>query len=160
MRLAQDPAYRRLRGARRTTLGNASYWLARDHLLIVDVVWYVENYRRFELHEIEALVIRPTSVWKWALGALAFFAVAAGGLMLASAGEPGLLFTFGIFAGAALLALAYTWWWGPTGQILLRTSVQTIALPGLGRLKTIRRFAAEIQQAAQAAAEGGAGKAE
>ena len=59
-RLQNDPAYRRLKCSSNYVVGHVSYWLASDHLLLVDVIGFVERYRQFRLADIELIVIRPT----------------------------------------------------------------------------------------------------
>ena len=57
--LQHNPAYRRLRSSWIPLIGNTSYWLAEDHLLVVEVLGVLERYRKFRLEDIEHVVIRP-----------------------------------------------------------------------------------------------------
>ncbi|HMO64161.1 MAG TPA: hypothetical protein PKE47_02860, partial [Verrucomicrobiota bacterium] len=70
MTLRQNPAYRRLRVGGRGPLGSASYWLAADHLMIVEDNGVTEKSRRLELRDIAALVAAPTDAWRLLNGAL------------------------------------------------------------------------------------------
>ena len=42
------------------TSGRSSLWLGKDHLLRIDSSGYTENYRRFFLRDIQAVIIRKT----------------------------------------------------------------------------------------------------
>ncbi len=151
-RLQNDPGYRRLRAARwnwRTT----SYWLAPDHLLIVDAVGVMERYRRFDLRDLEMLILHPTSsrriaVWILAptLAILAGVTAFLGYLALTStteyAGIWALISAFPTFLLAG--ALAWVVLPGPFCETQLRTGVQTLSLSGLIRLPIAERFANEL----------------
>ena len=58
--LKGDPNYRFLKVGGRGLLSAATYWLWPDHLLVVEVVGYVERYRRFGYGDIQAVIIRRT----------------------------------------------------------------------------------------------------
>lgn len=49
--------YRRLTGRRRTLLGFSQLWLAPDHILLVTSSRFVEQYQRFALPDIQAIVV-------------------------------------------------------------------------------------------------------
>ncbi len=164
MRLAQDPQYRRLPSGGWTQNGPVQYWLARDHFLLVEVVWFVEKYRRFDLKDVEALIIRPTAWRAWGSGALLvptlllltlcawFFAANGKGLEV----FPELLLGGGILVLTLVLlgSLVAFFFRGPTSQVRLTTTVQSINLPGLSRQKTARQFRDQVRSAAHARATG------
>lgn len=52
-----EAVYRKLTGRRRGIAGYSQLWLAADHLLLVQSSRFVEQYRRFALADIQALVI-------------------------------------------------------------------------------------------------------
>ena len=162
-RLPKDPAYRRLR-ASNIPAGRTSYWLASDHLLMVERTLIVERYRRFELSDLEVLVIQPNS---WRRNVSLFLTPFLVGLIAATA-----------FAGArvaadptdsdtvvwlvlatiptALLSGALGWVVFP-GQFCrtqLSSGVQTLNLGGLNRLPRARQFAREIHDAVLARGDG------
>ena len=58
--LRHDSNYTRLPGGGSTLSGQATYWLAKDHLLLVEVQFATERYRRFNLEEIQTVIIRRT----------------------------------------------------------------------------------------------------
>lgn len=146
MRLAEDPNYTRLPGSSRSFLGTVQYWRGPDHLLLVEVLWLVERYRRFDFQDMVALTIQPTRRFVWmslVCGALTVFF---GGLgILAWSGGPAE--AWWVFAGLALapalmslVALAWILARGPSCEVRLTTSVQTLRLPGLRSLRGARRF--------------------
>ena len=146
MRLTEDPNYTRLPGSSRSLLGTVQYWRGTDHLLLVEVLWLVERYRRFEFQDMVALTIQPTRRFVWmslVCGALMFFF---GGLVfLAWSGGPAE--AWWVFAGVALapglislVALVWILARGPSCEVRLTTSVQTLRLPGLRSLRGARRF--------------------
>ncbi len=141
--LRDDPSYRKLKVGGTGAFGSASYWLAGDHLLIVILNGYIENYRRFLFSDIQALVVRRTRL-QYVYGfAFAFLAIAGmlGLLEILSAQSLRALNT-GSLVGVAILALLtavmlglvfVNWALGPTCVVQLRTAVQTATLPHLAR---------------------------
>ncbi len=162
-RLALDPTYRRLPGAGWTPNGPVQYWLARDHLLLVEVVWFKERYRRFDLKDLEALTLGQTR-WRW-WGSLALLAPVLFATMLTSwfwtsDGAELNEFQKNVFGGLLLLVtlmlvglLVRFFWRGPTSRVRLKTSVQELSLPGLKRLRAAREFRDQILAAAQILAQ-------
>ena len=51
------PIYSRLTRRRRTLFGYSQLWLGRSHILLVESTHYTENYRRFALKDIQAIVV-------------------------------------------------------------------------------------------------------
>jgi hypothetical protein len=51
--------YRRLPGRRRGAITRASMWMGSDHLLLVKSAWFREEYKRFYLRDIQAIVVAP-----------------------------------------------------------------------------------------------------
>jgi hypothetical protein len=154
-RLPKDPAYRKIGGGL-TATGSASYWLAQDHLILVETKFVVEQYRRFELHALECVVVQPTTTRRLAGGVvgIAFLAVASlAGLTgyrwsIGASGDAPLWFALASIP-TVVLAAAFAWIVIP-GQfcrIRIRTGVQTFAAPGLNRLPRARRFIAALRAA-------------
>ena len=49
--------YQRLTGRKRTLFGFSQLWLAPDHILLVRSTRFTENYQRFSLADIQAIVV-------------------------------------------------------------------------------------------------------
>lgn len=160
-RLKNDPAYRRLKSSPNYVLGHVSYWLASDHLLLVDVIGFVERYRQFRLADIELIVIRPTrtrlilgiigagvtapllilAAWLWSQYLSTSDADWAVGASIAS-----------VFAALASFALALTLARGQICQTRLVTGVQEIRLPGMFRVRDAQALAAALAAQTQSLA--------
>lgn len=150
--LAQDPNYRRIPLPGRTLFGRCSYWLAKDHLLVVEVQYATESYRRFALRDIASLAVRSTRAFELGItfGGVFVLASAAFALGLLSDGSP---MAAGVVAGvlllpslvATLLHLAR----GRTAYCELITAVQTYRLPGVGRWKHADRLIQALSAAAR-----------
>lgn len=156
-RLQNNPAYRRLRSSPKVYPTHASYWLAADHLLVVDVIGFVERSRQIRLEDIELIVIRPNSlrlILSSCLAALVVPLMALTGWLLylgVSTSDTdwyvgaGIL---GFFLSMTSVALAIVWFGGQTCQTRLATGVQEIRLSGLYRVRLARAFAEELRAAA------------
>jgi hypothetical protein len=57
--MAAEEKYRRLPGRRRIPGSSASLWMASDHILLVRSSWFREEYKRFYLRDIQAIVVAP-----------------------------------------------------------------------------------------------------
>ncbi len=157
--LRRDPNYTRLPGGGRTLTGNASYWLARDHLLLVDVQTASERYRRFDLRDIRSLTLVATRVeWFyrafWGGGFLVILAVLVGSLISARSYTNGDWMGFIAFSATGALFLARLLWvlyTGPSCRLEIETAVQTVRLPGLTRWRRTEKFLALVSTAVQTA---------
>src|SRR5271169_2263204 len=98
----RESIYSRLTGRRRTLSGYTQLWLAGNHILLVKSTRFVEEYRRFALADIQAIVItglaQRTSMQ--VAGALAAVAWIFGMLAVNS------IFAKGFFAVTGALAVA------------------------------------------------------
>src|ERR1700739_1251482 len=54
-----EEKYRRLPGRRRGVINGASLWMGSDHILLVKTAWFREEYKRFYLRDIQAIVVAP-----------------------------------------------------------------------------------------------------
>lgn len=150
MRLADDPNYTRLPGGSRSLLRPVQYWLARDHVLLVEVVWLVEKYRRFDLKDLEALTVRPTWARASILVGLMFLMVpllGLGGYLWIQESDRASRAIAGALVGLAVAIVAYAGRilsFGPGCEVRLTTSVQSIVLPGLRFRKSAERFRAAL----------------
>lgn len=157
-RLSKDPAYRRLRPGRRTPSGHLSCWLAANHLLVVQSMGYAEQYRRFDLHDIAAVVLNPSPVRWIVMAASAAVGIPLGGVALWAAftqfnnpsedwAAPVAIFS-GLLSVIPLIALVWFAFAGSLVRIRIVTGVQDTALPGFFNQTRARAFAAELQSAA------------
>lgn len=134
----QNREYRKLPGTRKGFMvGKFTLWQGRDHLLHIYSRFGVEDYKRFYLSDIQAIVARRTkvgSVQNLILGFfLCLFALAA-----ISVDRSWVLF-HGIIAAAMLVLLVINLLRGPTCETKLMTAVQTEKLHSLHRLKNASR---------------------
>jgi hypothetical protein len=148
--LSKDPNYVRIPTGGRTLSGHSSYWLAADHLLLVEVQFAVESYRRFALKDITGLVVRGSRIYGIgiAIGAFATLASAAAVFGLMNSGETqgalvsGIVLLFPSVVGTLVNLVR-----GPTAYCELMTAVQTLRLPGISRRKEIDRLIQAISTA-------------
>jgi hypothetical protein len=151
--MSEEFRYTRLPG--RSPLINpmrSSLWLGDDHLLLVSHSFVAENYRRFPLHAVQAIVSTQTrrgrtyNIVFACIGALQLLAMALWSLKSFSlamiSGMP-LLFT--------LLLVLINVRRGPTCRTILRTAVQTVDLGSLSRLRAARRVTAMLVNSIEAA---------
>jgi hypothetical protein len=149
--LRNNPEYRRLKLGGYGAMGSSSYWLGKDHLLVVVVAGYKEKYQRFRYADIQGLVLRKTRVhylWGFAFAALALgSAVVALETELegsAKASDPTALIVSGIlgliFFGLTILnAVA-----GAGCVSHLRTALQTFSLPQVRRWRRAQALVTEL----------------
>jgi len=135
--LKKDTNYRRLKLGGRGWLGQSSYWLGPNHLLVVEVANYVERYRRFYFRDVQAIIVQHSPVrlgWNIGFGAFAFLALA--GLLSSglSATRDTVILSAWLIALLCFSACLITnTLRGPSCSVHLRTAVQTQKLPGVGR---------------------------
>jgi hypothetical protein len=136
--------YRRLPGRRRSLWSGASLWMGSDHLLLVKSAWFREEYKRFYLRDIQAIVVArgarfyvTTPVLILAL----LWLVTGLGAAFGPAG-------FGARWGIAGLAMAAIWLALSTlasCRCRLYTAVSHDELPSLYRIWTARRFLKRVK---------------
>lgn len=138
----QHTRYHRLARPTASLVSRHGLWIAPDHLLSVTSTGFTEGYKRFYFKDIQAIVVRETSLWRvmdWILGALAILFLvltALGGALGWSLGPVVAdLVACLAFSVALLLSLMS----GPTCVCELRTAVQVEHLRCLNRMrKTLR----------------------
>lgn len=159
-RLSRDPAYRRVATGRRTPSQHLSCWLAKDHLLVVEGVGYSERYSRFDLRDIQAVLLQPSKARRIValVSGLALIPLLAGlALLLArwiSTNDGDFLVGGVLVGGLAVIPsvlLAWSAWCGPLCSIRISTAVQVARLPALHHRGRAREFARGLQSAAVAA---------
>lgn len=136
--LSKDPNYRRIPLSGRTPTGRCSYWLAPDHLLLVEVQFVTETYRRFALRDIAGIVVRSTRAFEFwtTIGGVVVLGSAAVSVGFINNNEsPGFLVTAGILFVLSFLATLVHLVRGRTAYCELITAVQTVRLPGVSRQK-------------------------
>ena len=119
------------------TSGRSSLWLGPDHLLRIDSSGYTENYRRFFLRDIQAVIIRKTDGLQirilvhgifmliWVLSAL-------------SAADPIWRGVWWALTGVSLVLLVINLLLGPCCAFHIKTAVQNEAIPSINRLRKAR----------------------
>ncbi len=139
-----ETSYQRLPGRGWTWTGPSRIWRGEDHLLLVLGRGFYENYRRFFLNDIQAVIVRRTHTGKtwnaiWLTGLLFFGAIAA--LVSDPTGRVILLVLATPFAVGLLANLIM----GPSCACHIRTAVQTERVPAISRLRTAREFLASVE---------------
>ena len=147
---ARQSIYRRLTGRRRSVFGFSQLWLAKDHLLLVKSVRFAENYQRFALADIQAIVITESpdqaamQIWAaagavlWALVSLAVSSTFAKVFFLAT-------------GGCAIVVVLLDFLRGPRCRCHLYTAVSRELLAPVNRLRVARAFLTVVRPAIEAA---------
>jgi hypothetical protein len=148
-------SYRRMPGrSPRLSFQRSSLWQGDDHLLLVKIRGYAEEYKRFYYRDIQAIVMTRTNRRDLISAILAVFA-----------GFPALLFlvalirawgrfaliAWGVIAGFLLLLLLINILMGPTCRVEIQTAVQIEKLTSLARLSAARKTMAFILPIIEAA---------
>jgi len=130
--------YKKIAGSRRGLGQWHTLWLRDDHLLAVQSTGYSEEYARYYLKDIQAIVSRRTvagKVWNAALGLLLVLSVIAA----LSTEDPGLKVLAGILGGTFLLFLLWNLFRGPTCRCHVVTPLGVEELPPLDRIKSVKK---------------------
>lgn len=69
---AAEEKYRRLPGRRRGLVSASSLWMGSDHILLVKSAWFREEYKRFYLRDIQAIVVAPCARFQVSMPMLVF----------------------------------------------------------------------------------------
>ncbi len=118
-----------------------SAWLGRDHLLSVESKGFHERYRRFYFRDIQLVAIRGTSrraTLNWILaGSLLLFLL----LTIASFRSGGRFLEVITLIADVFIAtpLVINNILGPSCDVYVRTAVQEVRVPALGRLRSARK---------------------
>lgn len=136
--------YRRLPGRRRSLWSGASLWMGSDHLLLVRSAWFREEYKRFYLRDIQAIVVAPCARFHVSTPV---FAVAVLWLLLSLvAFAPVVSFGTEWAYGTLVLVAAWLAVSAAAGcRCRLYTAVSHDELPSLYRTWTARRFLKQVQ---------------
>lgn len=141
--------YKRLAGRKRGLGKQYALWLGDDHLLAVESTGYSEEYTRYYLKDIQALITRRTArgtALNTINGAAVLISLLAG-IACYEAGNapsPG-VYTSGIFGGFFLILLLWNLFGGPTCRCHLRVPLGIEELPSLDRLKKVKKALARLR---------------
>jgi len=131
-----SPAYRRLPGRRRGLATSATLWRADDHLLVAEVRFWTESYRRIYLRDVQAVVIAEDG--RWLTGNfLGLVLVLLFGLLVAGTGGGSRIF-WAFPAALSLLAWVVHLARGATCRCEMTTPLAAVALP-LRRVRQARK---------------------
>jgi hypothetical protein len=168
LRLPKDPNYQRLFKGSSSLLSTATGWLGNGHLLLVEIQLYAETYSRIALHDIEAIVVRPTRTGLITVIIVGcFFLITAlpgaGAIAfsLRSGGSPPVWgISLSIIGGVFLCILLFCLRNLHSCHVFIKTAVQTRRIPGLRTRRRAERFIATLrselaQSASPAAAPSG-----
>ena len=141
---AAEEKYRRLPGRSRGLITGGSLWLGSDHILLVKTAWFREEYKRFYLRDIQAIVVAPGARFQISLPMLIV----------------ALIWLFsGLFITTWPASVAIGWIVGTTAALVgwlgisiaagcrcrLYTAVSKDDLPSISRTWTARRFLRRLQ---------------
>ncbi|MCI0606203.1 hypothetical protein L0156_24720 [bacterium] len=155
--MARIKEFIKLPGKRIFSMGFArnSLWLGKDHLLHVINRGYSEEYRRFYYRDIQAILVRETSLGK--TFSIILGIIAGVSLLFLALGwfvwrwETFALIPMGIAAFLWLVLFVVQIASGPTCICHLRTAVQFEQLPSLRRVRSARKAIAMLRQRVEAA---------
>jgi len=142
--------YRRLTGRKRTLSGYSQLWLAPDHVLLVKSTRFTEEYQRFALADIQAIVITALPGRPLVLQLAGVVGAIAWTLGLLAAGSA---FGKGFFAVTGALALALVIVdiaRGTLCRCYLHTAVSRELLEPMARLRAAHAFLAQLRPAIEA----------
>jgi hypothetical protein len=139
-----EEKYRRLPGRRRGVISGASLWMGSDHILLVKSAWFREEYKRFYLRDIQAIVVAsgPRFYFSMPMLILAMVWLFSG---LTMGAWPA---SFALGWGAVTTAAVVVWLAISIAagcRCRLYTAVSRDDLPSLFRTWTARRFLRQVQ---------------
>jgi hypothetical protein len=135
--------YRKLPGHRRGLFRGASVWLGPDHLLLVRSLRFREEYKRYQLRDIQAIVVardRRFHISTRSLG-IAFLWFLAFIFAVTRPWGPAVLWTSALALIAAWACVSYFF----SCRCRIYTAVSRDDLPSLYRVWTARRFLREVE---------------
>lgn len=146
MSMTQGDRYRKLPGRRRGILGGASVWMGGDHLLSVKSYRFHEEYKRFHLRDVQAIVVAKTPRFHISTRSLFIGALWSFAYLLASVNarfeflKPALyMVAAGLVAAWLLISAAFSC------RCRILTAVSLDELPSIYRTWTARRFLAKVE---------------
>lgn len=143
--MTQGPRYRKLPGHRRGLLRGASVWIADDHLLAVRSYRVREEYKRFHLRDVQAIVVAQAPRFHISTRALLIAAI---WLWAYSFGRPFLPATYPATMWTIAAVLVCVWLYisfAHSCRCRILTAVSSDELPSVYRSWTARRFLAQVE---------------
>ena len=141
--LKRDPNFTRLKKlGGRGYLNRVSYWLGVDHLLVVDVTYYNERYRRFYFRDLQAVIVQKNRRHFWlnvifgvvlSFALMPFLFVPRLAIWRWPESDVVSAIVGGIFVILSMYSIIVNSLRGPTCSMHLRTAVQTQKLTGISR---------------------------
>src|SRR5580692_5234709 len=138
---AAEEKYRRLPGHRHGLISGSSLWMGSDHILLVKSAWFREEYKRFYLRDIQAILVAPCA--RFFISLPVVFMALAGLFAITFLRSPATA-RWGVglaVVGAAWVAVSAGW----SCRCRLYTAVSKDDLPSLYRTWTARRFLRQVQ---------------
>jgi hypothetical protein len=139
--MAVEEKYRRLPGRKRGLGTGASMWMGSDHILLVRSAWFREEYKRFYLRDIQAIVVADCPRFHVSAPML-WFALA---WLIALAALPSAYDSAWLFASLGMVAAWLVISMRASCRCRLYTAVSKDDLPSLYRTWSARRFLREVQ---------------
>jgi hypothetical protein len=140
---AKGERYRKLPGHRRGLLRGASLWIAPDHLLSVRSIRFSEEYKRFHLRDVQAIVVAKAPRFHVSTRALFFGALWLAAYLFARQAAPRV--TIALWFIAAGLAAAWVYISSLYScRCRIYTAVSRDDLPSVYRTWTARKFLAKV----------------
>lgn len=141
---AGEENYRRLPGRLRGIASSASLWMASDHILLVKSSWFREEYKRFYLRDIQAIVVARCARFHVSLLVFIF------ALMWVFVGFGVSIWpaSVGVVWGLGGLAMGITWLsisMASSCRCRLYTAVSRDDLPSLYRTWTAHKFLSQVK---------------
>ncbi len=147
---AEKP-YRKLMRGRGSFFGHCSYWLARDHVLLVTHNYFVESYARFYFEDIRGITLqrkRGSQIAGLVCAVVALMVGLSGLLPDMREYDVGLWVT----AGSILLFAVLVYFFGANCSASIQTPSGVSELQGLQRRGKTMKFITKLEQATIAAA--------
>jgi hypothetical protein len=142
--MASATRYRKLPGRRRGLFRGASVWLGADHLLLVRSMRVREEYKRYQLRDVQAIVVARAArfhISTRAVGIAVFWLAA----FLAVASRAPRMTTPLWMAAAALVIAWIVISWQFSCRCRIYTAVSRDELPSIYRTWTARRFLRQVE---------------
>ena len=139
--------YRKLPGKKRNFWGNSTLWRGEDHLLLINIRGYREEYKRFYFRDIQAIITRKIEYFKNICIALAMAFVALGAFMgMAIYWESlGWAIFFGTFSLFFLLFFCNHLLFGSSCESYIKTAVQIEKIPSFHRMAIVDKVMQELR---------------
>jgi hypothetical protein len=136
--------YRKLPGHRRGILRGASLWLGSDHLLSVKSLRFREEYKRFHLRDVQAIVVAQVPRFHLSTRSIGIACLWLTVFLFARRLEPWIPTAMWSFGTSLLSGWIYVCY-ARSCRCRIYTAVSSDELPSIYRMSTARRFLAEVE---------------